>query len=560
MPPTPPSQLGPEHSPDSPLSIHDVTVAYHRKPVLWDIDYDAPSGGSLIGIVGPNGAGKSTLIKACLGLGLDQKGPSATTLCRHRRRMEELGLDKVYEARFNELLVAAELVKRDEPVLVDSVPIKGAGQQLDSYNLLAGSIRLGLQELAKGQGRSVAEVAEELGLSVYTERTLKGHFDVDWQDEDSRRAFLVQLVRDARRVSTLLLEQDVNEEEQPDDGLASPMAEARETIERVIAHDVEFTDEGEVQGISQVPAGDRLISLTDRDMRHGRKSASVLIAGYKAQIVASAVYGFILMSKVIKANQHDGQDLPNLVQELEQQHFAPQWWAGDHAYGTLANHHVFGSEERGELVARMPRPGNGGRFTKDEFYYDFEVNTLTCPEGWSVLQKRWQTRDQKKGRFFEFPAETCAACPNRARCISPKASDKRGRTVFIVDADERLIREHLLRRDQPEFRARLAQRVGVEHAIAGFAQCSGKQAQRFGEQSVGFDTSLSALSYNLRRLGSLMRDNPELRARVEEQARRLFLCLLRFCLATSIRPNPSVWLYTVALFTLPIYSLPAPLR
>ncbi|TVQ31214.1 MAG: ABC transporter ATP-binding protein [Phycisphaeraceae bacterium] len=57
----------PEHSAASPLSIHDMTVAYRRKPVLWDIDYDAPDR-SLIAIVGPNGAGKSTLIKACLGL------------------------------------------------------------------------------------------------------------------------------------------------------------------------------------------------------------------------------------------------------------------------------------------------------------------------------------------------------------------------------------------------------------------------------------------------------------------------------------------------------------
>jgi manganese/zinc/iron transport system ATP- binding protein len=57
----------PEHSATSPLSIHAMTVAYHRKPVLWDVDYDAPPN-RLIAIVGPNGAGKSTLIKACLGL------------------------------------------------------------------------------------------------------------------------------------------------------------------------------------------------------------------------------------------------------------------------------------------------------------------------------------------------------------------------------------------------------------------------------------------------------------------------------------------------------------
>jgi len=57
----------PEHSSDSPLSIHAMTVAYQRKPVLWDVDYDAPAN-ALVAIVGPNGAGKSTLIKAALGL------------------------------------------------------------------------------------------------------------------------------------------------------------------------------------------------------------------------------------------------------------------------------------------------------------------------------------------------------------------------------------------------------------------------------------------------------------------------------------------------------------
>ena len=56
-----------EHSSSSPLSIHGLTVAYQRKPVLWDVEYEAPDR-SLIAIVGPNGAGKSTLIKACLGL------------------------------------------------------------------------------------------------------------------------------------------------------------------------------------------------------------------------------------------------------------------------------------------------------------------------------------------------------------------------------------------------------------------------------------------------------------------------------------------------------------
>lgn len=54
-------------SAEAPLEIHDLTVAYHKRPVLYGIDVTAPPG-QLIGIIGPNGAGKSTLIKAVMGL------------------------------------------------------------------------------------------------------------------------------------------------------------------------------------------------------------------------------------------------------------------------------------------------------------------------------------------------------------------------------------------------------------------------------------------------------------------------------------------------------------
>ncbi|MDN5204639.1 metal ABC transporter ATP-binding protein [Fulvivirgaceae bacterium BMA10] len=52
---------------DAVLEIHDLTVTYNKKPVLWDIDLTLPKG-SIIGIIGPNGAGKSTLIKSIMGL------------------------------------------------------------------------------------------------------------------------------------------------------------------------------------------------------------------------------------------------------------------------------------------------------------------------------------------------------------------------------------------------------------------------------------------------------------------------------------------------------------
>ena len=50
-----------------PLEIHDLTAAYHKRPVLWGVDVEVPAG-QLVGVIGPNGAGKSTLIKAAMGL------------------------------------------------------------------------------------------------------------------------------------------------------------------------------------------------------------------------------------------------------------------------------------------------------------------------------------------------------------------------------------------------------------------------------------------------------------------------------------------------------------
>ena len=67
--PTPsvlPISVNPPSGPP-PLEIHDLTVSYQKKPVLWGIDLAVPHG-KLVGIVGPNGAGKSTLIKAMMGL------------------------------------------------------------------------------------------------------------------------------------------------------------------------------------------------------------------------------------------------------------------------------------------------------------------------------------------------------------------------------------------------------------------------------------------------------------------------------------------------------------
>lgn len=49
------------------IEVHNLTVAYNRKPVLWDIDFRLPEG-KLVGIIGPNGSGKTTLLKSVMNL------------------------------------------------------------------------------------------------------------------------------------------------------------------------------------------------------------------------------------------------------------------------------------------------------------------------------------------------------------------------------------------------------------------------------------------------------------------------------------------------------------
>jgi len=52
---------------DNAFEVHDLTVAYGKSPVLWNVDFVVPKG-KICAIIGPNGAGKSTLLKAAFGL------------------------------------------------------------------------------------------------------------------------------------------------------------------------------------------------------------------------------------------------------------------------------------------------------------------------------------------------------------------------------------------------------------------------------------------------------------------------------------------------------------
>jgi len=82
------------------------------------------------------------------------------------------------------------------------MPIEGAGQVLDTYNLLAAGIRRALRRLAERTAQRTQTVAKRLGLLVYLERSIKGQagVSVQWASKAGRKVLLEKLVHGALRV------------------------------------------------------------------------------------------------------------------------------------------------------------------------------------------------------------------------------------------------------------------------------------------------------------------------------------------------------------------------
>jgi len=132
------------------LEIHDMTVAYHRKPVLWDIDLVVPEG-KLVGIVGPNGAGKTTLIKAILGLIPLASGKVEIYARPYQQQRHLIGY-----------VPQRESVDWDFPVTVRDVVLMG------TYGRLGWIRRPGRAE------REIAQrCLEQVGMSAFADRQIR---------------------------------------------------------------------------------------------------------------------------------------------------------------------------------------------------------------------------------------------------------------------------------------------------------------------------------------------------------------------------------------------------
>jgi manganese/zinc/iron transport system ATP- binding protein len=181
------------------LEIHDMTVAYHLKPVLWDIDL-ALEPGRLCAIVGPNGAGKSTLIKAVLGLIPRASGEVFIHGRPYDKQRQQVGY-----------VPQRESVDWDFPVSVLDVVLMGRYGKLGwlrrptkADRELAGSYldRVGLADLAR---RQISQLSGGQQQRVFLARALAQDASVYFMDEPfagvdmATEAAILELLQELRR-------------------------------------------------------------------------------------------------------------------------------------------------------------------------------------------------------------------------------------------------------------------------------------------------------------------------------------------------------------------------
>src|SRR5215204_4671275 len=181
--------------------------------------------------------------------------------------------------------------KRKLKVALDTTNILGRGAVKDTDNLLGDGILKLARVLAKLAGQPLTAWAEAPGYGRYVGPTsLKGTAAIDWGDASERRRLLGEIVADADR----LLEQArlVRSGLEAGSAAEATLVEAAGLLSRVLVQDVERQEAG--PALKQGVAKDRLLSVHDPELRHGRKSASKRFDGHKAAVAVDTDEPLIL--------------------------------------------------------------------------------------------------------------------------------------------------------------------------------------------------------------------------------------------------------------------------
>jgi hypothetical protein len=250
---------------------------------------------------------------------------------------------------------------------------------------------------------------------------------------------------------------------------------------QVQAQDVEAPVAGHPQLRRGVAPG-RRITIEDAEMRHGRKSRRQRIDGYKRHVLRDLESGLVRAVGVTPANTPEASVTAAIMADLTAQAVTLQELHIDRAY--LSSALVRERPAGLDIFCKAWPVRNGTRFAKTAFVLDWAAGTVRCPNA--------VTMPFQEGQVVHFPATTCAVCPLQAQCTS----SIRGRSISI-HPDERLLYELRARQRTPEGRAKLRERIAVEHALAHIGRWQGERARYRGQRKNLFDVRRSAVIHNL---------------------------------------------------------------
>lgn len=225
-------------------------------------------------------------------------------------------------------------------------------------------------------------------------------------------------------------------------------------------------------------------------MRHGRKSKSQTIKGYKSHLAGDLDTNLIVACGVTPANKHEADALPGIIEDLRQYSERNEIGSLHIDRGYLASKNVQELAARKVPIFSKPwRSPTRGLFAKSDFKLDLRRLRITCPAG--------HNEKIELGTVVRFPAATCDACPLRVQCT--EAAPGRGRGVTIAH-DERLQKKLRLAIATPSGRANLRERVAIEHRLAHQARKQGHRARYRGLRKNVFDARRHAATINLEQL------------------------------------------------------------
>ena len=436
--------------------------------------------------------------KVALGLSLDYAGFHPTSLVVFRRNLLKHGKERYAFDRFLKVAREAGFLPDRVRQLQDSSPMKGAGATQDTYTLL----RKGIRRLLKTMGFTVGE--KRRGLQANLGRYLDGDrkAEIDWSDPKARATQLGRLVRDADAALDLAREHCEQTDECDD------VREVGWLLTKILGDDTVVGESGEPE-IGKGVARDRMMSWTDPEMRHGRKSASSRWNGDKTHVAEDPETELITEIDVTDAHASDGSRLRPMVESVEE-HIGVkvEQVLGDKAYGS-ADNRVECAKREIDLMSPLATPVDP-EVDKSAFALDLAGETLTCPGG-HTLEKSRSTKDSdgRSVKTFSFSRATCEACPLFGRCVKSKTA---GRTVTL-NYHEDVLREAKARQETPEFREAYRERAKVERKIAELISHGLRQARYVGRQKKRLQAFWTAAAVNLKRLFKLIKGDVALLAR-----------------------------------------------